>query len=92
MDFWVFEDFYRGTNMSYRDASLIYEADNETAQKLLEIRKRMAKKENEKHTELGLSILQGIKEARAYARGEANEVRANTFHIPRTDVKKFDCA
>ena len=48
----------------------------------------MAKKENEKHTELGLSILQGIKEARAYARGEANEVRASTFHIPRTDVRK----
>lgn len=48
----------------------------------------MTKKGNDKHTALGLSILRGINEARAYAQGEATEVRARTFHIPKTDVRK----
>ena len=49
----------------------------------------MAKKENGKHTALGLSILRGINEARAYARGEGNGVQAKTLHIPRTSVRKI---
>jgi len=49
----------------------------------------MAKKVKEKHTALGLSILRGINEARAYARGEANGVQAKTFHVPQTNVRKI---
>jgi putative transcriptional regulator len=45
-------------------------------------------KKTEKGTALGRSILRGVTEAIAYARGENLEARATTFHIPHVDVKK----
>ena len=49
----------------------------------------MAKKKDEEHTALGLTILRAINEPRAYARGEVNRAQATTFHVPQTNVRKI---
>ena len=48
----------------------------------------MAKKQkSEAHTPLGLSIIKGLNEAIAYAKGQNVDVRVRTFFIPDVDVK-----
>ena len=48
----------------------------------------MARREQGRHTALGLSILRGIDQARSYARGDEVTVHSTTFHIPHIDVRQ----
>lgn len=48
----------------------------------------MAEKGNEEHTTLGLNILQGINEARAYARGKADGIQIKIFRTRRINLRK----
>jgi putative transcriptional regulator len=51
--------------------------------------KRRAPKGGRKHSEVGASIIRGLNEAIAYAKGEDIEVKAHTIHVPVVDPKEI---
>jgi putative transcriptional regulator len=50
--------------------------------------KQKAPREDRKHSEVGASIIRGLNQAIAFAKGEAVDVKQHTIHIPVVDAKE----